>query len=390
MAEIRRDLTRTTIVVMLISSMGLATIWVMRPFIAAIFWAATLVIASWPLMLKVQRRLWGRRSLAVIVMILALILAVVIPFWLVLNTLIANGGKAIAFAQFVVAFKLPPVPGWLHAVPFAGAHAAQIWASAANRTLAELSPDLTAYAGQAARLLVAAIGGAGTVFVQFLLTLIIAGVLYARGEDAGTFAQHAARRLAGARGEDTLRLLVHAIRGVALGIVVSALIESAIGGAGLAVAGLPFAALLTAVIFAACVLQIGPGIVLIPATLWMFWRDDPRWAIFLLAVTVVVIVLENSLRPMLMRKQAQLPLLLILAGVLGGIAAFGLVGIFLGPTVLAVTYTLLQAWVAEDSAPQDVTAAVAPPDAGPAQFTASASAPVAAAPVSTSRRVTST
>jgi predicted PurR-regulated permease PerM len=353
MAQVQREVARTTLAVMFIGGLAVASFWVMRPFLAATIWAATLVIAAWPLMLRVQRRLWGRRWLSVIVMTLALLLVVLVPFWLAIGTIVANAGSIVALGGAVASFRTPPPPDWLHTIPIVGAMAAQAWTGVTDMGIGDLAPSLAPYAGQAARWFVSALGSLGTAFVQFLLTIIVAAILFARGEQAALFAQRFGHRLASERGDDTVRLVVHAIRGVALGIVVSALVESAVGGAALAVAGLRFASLLTAVMFMTCVMQIGPGIVLIPAVAWLYWSGEGTWATFLLAATIVVIVLDNLLRPALMKRGAHLPLLLILAGVLGGVAAFGLVGIFLGPTVLAVTYTLLQAWVADDDTAAD-------------------------------------
>jgi predicted PurR-regulated permease PerM len=353
MAQVQRDVARTTLAVMFIGGLALATFWVMRPFLAAIVWAATLVIATWPIMLRVQRQLWGRRWIAVIVMTLALLLVVIVPFWLAIGTIVANAGRIFALVETAASFKIPPTPAWLHTIPIIGTPVAQAWVGVTDMGLGDLAPSLAPYAGEAARWFVSAIGSLGMAFIQLLLTIIVSAILFTHGERAAAFARRFGHRLAGDRGEDSVRLVVYAIRGVALGIVVSALVESALGGAALAAAGLRFASLLTAVIFMACVTQIGPGIVLIPAVAWMYWTGDDTWATFLLAATVLIIVLDNLLRPVLIKKGAHLPLLLILAGVLGGVAAFGLVGIFLGPTVLAVTYTLLQAWIAEDNTAQD-------------------------------------
>jgi len=139
-----------------------------------------------------------------------------------------------------------------------------------------------------------------------------------------------------------------AIRGVALGVVVTAVAQSVLGGIGLAVVGVPFASLLTALMFMLCLAQIGPGLVLIPAVVWMYYSGDALSATVLLAFTIVAITMDNFLRPLLIRRGADLPLLLILFGVIGGLIAFGLLGIFLGPTVLAIAYTLLNAWMGED------------------------------------------
>jgi predicted PurR-regulated permease PerM len=139
---------------------------------------------------------------------------------------------------------------------------------------------------------------------------------------------------------------------VALGIVVTALLQSMLAGGGLAMAGVPLPAVLTAVTFLLCVAQLGPGLVLIPAIVWLYWSGHPGWGTFLLVWTIIVTSLDNVVRPLLMRKGVHLPLALLLAGVIGGLIAFGLVGIFLGPVVLAVAYTLLQAWLEEDPDPE--------------------------------------
>ena len=155
------------------------------------------------------------------------------------------------------------------------------------------------------------------------------------------------RRLAGDRGEMVVRLAGQAIRGVALGVVVTAVAQSVLGGIGLRVVGMPFASVLTAVMFILCLIQIGPGLVLVPAVIWMYYSGDAIWATVLLAFTVVAGTMDGFLRPFLIRKGADLPLLLIFAGVIGGLVAFGMLGIFVGPTLLATAYTLLQAWMAD-------------------------------------------
>ena len=125
----------------------------------------------------------------------------------------------------------------------------------------------------------------------------------------------------------------------------TAIVQTLLGGIGLAIAGVPFASLLSAVMLMLCIAQIGPSLVLFPAVAWMYWTGDNGWATFLLVWSIVVASLDNFLRPILIKKGADLPLLLIFAGVIGGLLGFGLIGIFVGPVVLAVTYTLLEAWI---------------------------------------------
>ena len=193
-------------------------------------------------------------------------------------------------------------------------------------------------------------------FLHFLLTTAIAAILYARGEQAGAAVIRFGRRLGGDRGEMAVRLAGQAIRSVALGVVVTALAQSVIAGVGLAVVGLPFTPVLTALIFLLCLIQLGPALVMVPAVIWMYYVGDTGWATVLLAFTLVAATIDQFLRPVLIPRGADLPMLLILAGVIGGLIAFGILGIFIGPTVLAVTYTLLNAWLAEDDS-QEPTAA---------------------------------
>jgi predicted PurR-regulated permease PerM len=211
----------------------------------------------------------------------------------------------------------------------------------------DLALKLTPYTGEMLRWFASAIGGLGGTFLQFLLTVAIAAVMYARGERAAVTLIRFGRRLGGERGETAVLLAGQAIRGVALGVVVTAVAQSVLGGIGLAVVGLPFAPMLTALMFLLCLAQVGPALVMVPAVVWMYSSRDAVWATVLLVFTIVAMTMDNFLRPVLIRKGADLPLLLILAGVIGGLLAVGLLGIFLGPTVLAVAYTLLNAWMAE-------------------------------------------
>ena len=143
---------------------------------------------------------------------------------------------------------------------------------------------------------------------------------------------------------------------MALGVVVTAVLQSVLGGVGLAIAGVPFTAVLTAIMFMLCIAQLGPLPVLVPVVIWLYWSGKSGWGTFALVWTIVVGSLDSILRPILISKGAHLPLVLLLAGVIGGIIAFGLVGIFLGPVVLAVGYTLLQSWLAEDTIPHSEVA----------------------------------
>jgi predicted PurR-regulated permease PerM len=250
-------------------------------------------------------------------------------------------------------FHLPPPPHWLAGLPFFGEQAALLWANVAASGIEPLVASAAPYAGSAVAWFVGALGGFGILFVQFVLTVFIAAILYGGGENAADLACRFGRRLAGERGEQSVRLAGQAIRSVALGVVVTAVGQSVLGGIGLALAGVPLAAVLTAVMFLLCIAQLGPLPVLVPAIIWLYWSDQSGWGTVLVVWSILLSTVDSIVRPLLIRKGAHLPLVLLLAGVIGGLIAFGLVGIFLGPVVLAVAYTLLLSWMAEANMPEE-------------------------------------
>ncbi len=294
--------------------------------------------------------MWGRRALAVAVMTLTILVIFVVPFWLAIATITANFDRIAAWVTALASFSMPAPPDWLGELPLVGEKAAQVWRNVAASGVGDLAAKAAPYAGGAAGWFVGVLGGLGIVIAQFLLTAVIAALMYARGERAAGAVRRFGHRLAGERGEQSVLLAGQAIRSVALGVVVTALAQSVLGGIGVALAGMPFAAVLTAVMFMLCIAQLGPGLVLVPAVIWLYWSGDPGWGTFLLVWTLIILSLDNVLRPFLIKRGAHLPLVLLLAGVIGGLIAFGLVGIFLGPVVLAVAYTLLQSWMDEDRA----------------------------------------
>jgi len=346
------DLARTTFAVLVIGALIVGSLWILRPFLGSTIWATMVVVTTWPVMLRVQSRLWGRRWLAVLVMTLLLLLLFAVPLTLTLVTIVDNADRIVDWAKDLSTMRVPATPpDWLASLPFVGAKVVIAWEQAAAAGLEGLLPKLQPYAGNVTRWFVAEIGSIGFVLLQFMLTVAIAAVMYASGEEAASQVRRFAQRLAGERGEAAVKLAGDAIRGVALGVGVTAVVQAVLGGVGLALAGVPFAGLLTALMFMLCIAQVGAMPVLVPATIWAFWNGDTGWGIFLVVWTVIVGTLDNFLRPVLIRLGADLPLLLIFAGVIGGLFAFGLVGIFVGPVVLAVAYTLLESWI-DDGQPE--------------------------------------
>lgn len=347
------DLTRVTFGVLVIGVLLGAVLWILKPFIGPAIWATMVVVATWPLMLRLQGLLFKRRSLAVLAMTLLLLLLFVVPLTLAIVTIVGNADRLAEWAKLAADYHLPETPpAWAIKLPLVGGVIERAWEQATALGLRDLLPRLSPYAGGLTRWFVDQVGNVGFLLLQFFITLVIAAVLYSTGELAAHLVRRFATRLGGERGAEVVALAGGAIRGVALGVGVTALVQAVLSGLALAMAGVPFAGLLTAVIFMFCIAQVGPIPVLVPAVVWAFWNDNTGWGIFLAVALVLIANLDNVLRPLLIRMGADLSLLLIFGGVIGGLVAFGLVGIFVGPVVLAVAWKLLEAWMDDGDKPQ--------------------------------------
>jgi predicted PurR-regulated permease PerM len=348
MTTSRHDLVRTILGVLAILALILAIVWVLRPFIGPAVWAATIVVATWPLMLRLQGLLGGRRLPAVALMTLGMLALLVVPLVLGVVTVAHYADDIVAFGGQMAEFRPPPPPAWVAGLPIVGAKLHASWAGAAAGDTAGLIARLAPYTGPALSWLVDEVETIGLLLVQAAVVVVLATVMYSSGERTAAGLGAAARRLAGEQGAAALRLAGLSVRSVALGVGITAVAQAALGGIGLAVAGVPYAAPLTVLMFVLAIAQIGPLPVLLPAAGWMYWSGEPGWAVLLVVVSVLSSVLDTVLRPLLIRLGADLHLLLVFAGVVGGMLAFGLVGIFIGPVVLAVGYTLAAAWVRGD------------------------------------------
>lgn len=355
------DITRTTLTVLIIGILIVGSLWTLLPFIGALIWATAIVVATWPLLLWVQGRVGGSRALATTIMVVIVAVVVIVPFWVAINALLDASTNLIAIGRSYLANGLGAPPAWLGNVPFAGERLTAEWTELAAAGPEVLAETLRPYARTAAATMVALTGGVGGLVVHFLLTVIMVGVLFAQGETAARGLLAFAHRLGQERGTEAIILAGKSVRSVALGVVVTALVQSTLAGLGLWVCGVPHAGLLTAAIFVLCIAQLGPFPVLIPAMIWMFGNASIGWALAFLVWSIPVGIMDNFLRPILISRGVDLPLLLIIAGVIGGLIAFGVIGLFVGPVVLAVTYTTLQGWIrGSASAAQPSSAAVQP------------------------------
>jgi len=353
MASTPSDLPRTTLGILFIVGLMVLCVVIVRPFAASAVWAATLVLATWPWMKRLQGLFGGSRTAAVTVMTLGLFLLFMIPLSLAVAAIAANAELIVALPDTISNFRIPAPPDWLEDVPLIGGPASAEWRRLLGIGSLEIVGMLRPYARIIATWFIGAAGGFGLGLMHVLLTIAVAAVLYARGEAAGDWCKRFGHRLAGARGEEAVVLAGLAIRGVALGVVVTAVVQAVLTGIGLALAGVPQAGVLAALALLLCIAQLGPGLVIIPAIIWLFATGQTAGAIILLVIGIPTVLVDNILRPILIKRGADLPLLLILVGVIGGLLAFGVIVLFVGPVILAVTHTLLEHWIAADTPPNE-------------------------------------
>jgi predicted PurR-regulated permease PerM len=334
--------------VLFIGGLIVGSLWVLAPFLGAFVWATMIVVATWPMLRGLERALGGRRWAAVAVMCIGLLAILIVPIGVALQAVLGHADELVALLERLPTAQLPAAPEWLGKVPLAGERVLATWNQLASEGMADLVTRALPYLRAVAAWLAQHAGSFAVVLLQFVLIVILSAVLYSGGESWAAWVRRFGRRLAGEQGDRMVVLAGDAIRGVALGVVVTALVQSALGGIGLAIAGVPFAGVLTAIMFALCIAQIGPILVLLGATAWGFYSLGAGWGAFLLVWALVVGLMDNFLRPLLIKRGADLPLLLIFTGVIGGLVTFGIVGIFVGPVILAVAYTLLDNWVGAD------------------------------------------
>jgi predicted PurR-regulated permease PerM len=242
-----KDLTRYVLAVVCLAALVFSSIWIMQPFLAMLAWASLLVIATWPVMLRVQGWLGGRRWLAVAAMLLVLLLVFLLPVGLAVGVLVARAPAIAEWVKTLPERTLPAPPAWVGDVPLFGQRLATAWQELASEGPEGLRARIAPRADEIAAWFAAQVGGAGLLVVYTLITLVLAAVLFARGDAFAAGVRAFASRLAGERGDRAVVLAARATRAVALGVVLTAAIQAAIGGLGLTLAGIPVPGLLTTV-----------------------------------------------------------------------------------------------------------------------------------------------
>jgi len=331
--------------------LALLCLLVLRPFISAALWAVILCFTTWPLFLSLEEMLGGRRTLAALIATLFLAAVIVVPVAILGATLADNVSALVSASQKLIREGPPSPPDWVASIPLVGSHIADYWnylnqgSSVRLQELARLLP---------AAKVVALWGGSALAegIFQITLSLIIAFFFYRDGHAAAAQLQMSLRRIAGERGARLLDLAGATIRAVVYGILGTSLLQGVVAAIGFGIAGVPGAVSLGFVTFLLSLVPGGPPIVAAPAAFWLYRQGSLPWAIFMMAWGLMVGMLDNVVKPLLISRGGSTPMILVMLGVLGGALAFGVIGMFLGPTLVALGYSLFEQWAVNASRSQ--------------------------------------
>ena len=337
------------LVQLLVLALLAAAVWVMAPFITALLWGAILAYASWPLMRVLTRWLGGRETLAAAILTGAWILIVALPLvWLGFNVA-DHIREATQFVREVRVDGLPEAPAWVAGVPLVGERLVTLWASLDQQGSA-LLVSAKPYLGQVGNWLLARSAQIGAGVLELTLSLIFVFFFYRDGPRLAAFVLRLLQRLMEARAAHYLALVADTVQRVVNGVIGTAAAQALLALIGFLIAGVPGAVVLGLLTFLLSLIPMGPPLAWVPATLWLAWQGEYGMAVFLAVWgTFVISGVDNVLKPYLISRGGELPLVIVLLGVFGGLIAFGFIGLFIGPTLLAVGYSLMLDWSRQPS-----------------------------------------
>jgi len=343
--EIPKKSLEPVIGVVALALLLLGCLLVLSPFVSALLWAVVLTFSTWPVYARLLGWLGNRRTLAASIMLLLLVVGVVLPFVLV-GFGLADSVKDLSAATHKWLDAGPPAPPvWLEKLPLVGAQAKTYWVEVTHDT-AKLTQDATALIEPASQMLLSGGVKLGRGLAELALSVVIAFFLFRDGVTLAQALNTAVNRIAGERGGHLLQVAGGTVRGVVYGMIGTALLQAVMTGLGFLVSGVPGAAVLALLTFFLCVITLGPWLVWIPAAIWLFNQGATGWGIFMVIWGIAISTVDNFLKPYLISQGSQMPFVLVFLGVLGGALAFGFIGVFLGPTLLAVGYRITVEWIA--------------------------------------------
>jgi predicted PurR-regulated permease PerM len=328
----------------LLASLAIGCFLVLRPFLSALLWAAILSFSTWPIYQRLEHLMGGRSALAASLMIVSAATLFALPIVALGSRLASEVPALAALVNRLVEEGPRPPPAWVKSLPVVGAHLETYWQSVAYDA-AKLAADIKLYIGPVSEWLLGLGLSLGAAIGQVLLSLFVLFFFYRNGMAGSRVLRSALARVGGPIAEHLLSVAGATVRGVVYGIIGTNLVEALLAMLGLLIVGVPGAVLLGCAIFFLTLVPLAPALVFVPAILWLIAQHATLSAIFLAAWYVLVfVILEGGLRAYFISRGGDLPLVLVFLGMVGGVVAVGFLGIFLGPTLLAIGYTVLQEW----------------------------------------------
>jgi predicted PurR-regulated permease PerM len=320
-----------------------ACLLVVQPFLTVIGWSIIMTMALHPTYDHLAKLLGHHRNTAATLVTLILLGALIAPV-LALSETLVSGAQSLAKALQNGTLAIPPPPESVQHWPLIGERLAAVWSAAVTNLTATLAPYRNNLA-DIGRWLLGNVAGLGLGIAQFIAAVIVTGVLLARGEAHGVLGRRIGLRIAGANGERFIALVVATTRSVARGVLGVALIQAVLAGIGLLVVGVPGAGLWAMVALLTCIVQIGPAPVVIPAAIYVSFTADTTTTVLFAIWCLFVMLIDNFLKPILLGRGVDVPLIVVVLGAIGGLLTMGIIGLFIGAIVLVLGYTVLLIWL---------------------------------------------
>ncbi len=330
--------------------LGVVLFWafmILKPFIVMVIWAVIIAVTLWPLIIRLEKRFQGKRTLIVSLVTLTAVLALLVPAYVLSDSMIVsmqNIGQEIKAGTLTMPLPPQKVASW----PFVGEEIYAFWRDAAtnlDETLRQYQPQILEYGGK----LVTALGSGLGAIAQFVIALVIAAVFMNKSDASVNVYYAVSRHLIGEKGVEWAQLSALTIRSVVQGVIGIALIQSVLSLIGLLLVGVPLAALWALMIFFMAVIQLPTVIILGPIAVYVFTITDTTWAILFAIYAIVIGLSDNILKPLILGRGVDIPMLVILLGAIGGMILSGIIGLFTGAVVLALAYKLFMSWVESET-----------------------------------------
>lgn len=344
-----------------LGGLAIACLLVLRPFISALLWAAILAFTTWPACRFLRDRAGFSAGFAAGLMVLALFLVIVVPIVLATPTRREDIEALQGGIERLITESLPSLGAWLRTLPYVGDSIGG-WLGGFQSDVEGVTALLRPYAGNIAQNALAILLAALSGLAEMLLAILLAFFLFRDGPAIAARAESLLVRMGGERGRQMTMLAANVTRSVVFGVLGTALAQGVLAGVGFAIAGVPQAMLLAVVTGAIAIFPVGAPLVWIPVTIWLLTEGHTGWAIFMaLYGTFAISGIDNVLRPAMISRGADLPFLLTILGAFGGVFAFGFLGLFLGPVLLAVGFRLMIEFGQEEAPPMPAGSGEAPP-----------------------------